>query len=345
MTRPGDPVDPLFLTFQSALAGRYSIDRELGRGGMGIVYLAREVHLDRAVAIKLLPPDRAAQALLRQRFLREARLAAGLSHPNIIPIHAVEDAGGFVFYVMAYVDGETLAERVRQRGPLAIVGGHADPPRGGLGPGVGPRAGSRSSGREARQHPDRAILRPCPRHRLRHRRGGRRRRRWHLRHARIHEPGTGAWGTDRCAERPLRTRRHGVLRPHGTFAVRGKQPHRSARPPGHRAGSGARVPWPCRSAEAGAPRRSLPRQAARASPGERAGVRRAAGPGTRTAARVACGAPRLRQALRSARRWRHDRRPLPAAQWIGRPPRRSSARPRDSRLSCWARPSHPLPIS
>jgi len=118
MTRPGDSVDPLFLTFQSALAGRYSIDRELGRGGMGIVYLAREVHLDRAVAIKLLPPDRAAQALLRQRFLREARLAAGLSHPNIIPIHAVEDAGGFVFYVMAYVDGETLAERVRQRGPL-----------------------------------------------------------------------------------------------------------------------------------------------------------------------------------------------------------------------------------
>ena len=118
MTRPGDSVDPLFLTFQSALAGRYSIDRELGRGGMGIVYLAREVHLDRPVAIKLLPPDRAAQALLRQRFLREARLAASLSHPNIIPIHAVEDAGGFVFYVMAYVDGETLAERVRQRGPL-----------------------------------------------------------------------------------------------------------------------------------------------------------------------------------------------------------------------------------
>jgi len=118
MSRPGDSVDPLFLTFQSALAGRYSIDRELGRGGMGIVYLAREVHLDRSVAIKLLPPERAAETPLRQRFLREARLAAGLSHPNIIPIHAVEDAGGFVFYVMAYVDGETLAERVRQRGPL-----------------------------------------------------------------------------------------------------------------------------------------------------------------------------------------------------------------------------------
>ena len=111
-------VDPLFLSFQLALAGRYSIDRELGRGGMGIVYLAREVHLDRLVAIKLLPPERAAQPALRERFLREARLAAKLSHPNIIPIHAVEDTNGFVFYVMAFVDGETLANRVRTRGPL-----------------------------------------------------------------------------------------------------------------------------------------------------------------------------------------------------------------------------------
>lgn len=111
--------DSLFLAFQSALAGRYSIDRELGRGGMGVVYLAREVHLDRWVAIKLLPPERAADTTLRGRFLREARLAAKLSHPNIIPIHSVEDAGDFVFYVMAFVDGETLTERVRSRGPLS----------------------------------------------------------------------------------------------------------------------------------------------------------------------------------------------------------------------------------
>jgi serine/threonine-protein kinase len=110
--------DPLFLSFQLALAGRYSIDRELGRGGMGVVYLAREVHLDRPVAIKLLPPAKASDATLRGRFLREARLAAKLSHPNIIPIHAVEDTGEFVFYVMAFIDGETLAQRVRSRGPL-----------------------------------------------------------------------------------------------------------------------------------------------------------------------------------------------------------------------------------
>jgi predicted Ser/Thr protein kinase len=117
-TTPADGTDTLFLSFQQALVGRYSIDRELGRGGMGIVYLAREVHLDRWVAIKLLPPVRAQDQNFRERFLREARLAAKLSHPNIIPIHSVEDAGEFVFYVMAFVDGETLAERVRERGPL-----------------------------------------------------------------------------------------------------------------------------------------------------------------------------------------------------------------------------------
>ena len=110
--------DAFFLPFQLALAGRYSIERELGRGGMGVVYLAREVHLDRLVAIKLLPPDRASIPALRERFLREARSAAKLSHPNIIPIHAVDEVHGFVFFVMAFVEGITLAERVRTRGPL-----------------------------------------------------------------------------------------------------------------------------------------------------------------------------------------------------------------------------------
>ena len=70
--------DSLFLDFQQALAGRYSLDRELGRGGMGVVYLAREVHLDRLVAIKLLPPALSGDAATRERFLREARLSASL---------------------------------------------------------------------------------------------------------------------------------------------------------------------------------------------------------------------------------------------------------------------------
>ncbi|MCG6987228.1 MAG: serine/threonine protein kinase [Gemmatimonadetes bacterium] len=108
-----------FLTFQKALAGRYSIERELGRGGMGIVFLAREVALDRMVALKLLPPDLAARPGLRERFLREARTAARLSHPNIVPIHTVDEADGFVFFAMAYVPGESLGERIRTRGPLS----------------------------------------------------------------------------------------------------------------------------------------------------------------------------------------------------------------------------------
>ena len=113
------PVDPLFLRFQEALAGRYSLERELGRGGMGVVYLAREVRLDRPVAIKLLPPRLAAEPSLRERFVREARTAAKLSHPNIVPIYAVDEVADHVFFAMAYVDGETLTERVRRRGPVA----------------------------------------------------------------------------------------------------------------------------------------------------------------------------------------------------------------------------------
>jgi len=110
--------DDLFLRLQAALAGEYSIERELGRGGMGIVYLAREVRLAREVAIKVLPPALATDPERRAQFLREAQMAAGLSHPNIVPIHRVDETHGFVFFVMAYIAGETLADRIAQRGPL-----------------------------------------------------------------------------------------------------------------------------------------------------------------------------------------------------------------------------------
>lgn len=116
MTAP--TIDPLFVELQGVLAGRYSLERELGRGGMGIVYLARDVGLDRLVAIKLLPPDLAARHPLRERFLREARTAARLSHPNIVPIHAVEESGRLVWFVMAYVPGESLGQRIRSGGAL-----------------------------------------------------------------------------------------------------------------------------------------------------------------------------------------------------------------------------------
>jgi len=111
-------VDLLLPDLQRALAGRYVLERRLGYGGMGVVYLARELRLDRRVAIKLLPPERAVQPSARERFLREARTAAQLSHPGIVPIFAVHEVSDFVYFAMAYVDGDTLGRRVRQRGPM-----------------------------------------------------------------------------------------------------------------------------------------------------------------------------------------------------------------------------------
>jgi serine/threonine-protein kinase len=108
---------PEFVSLQRVVAGRYSLVRELGRGGMGIVFLARDVALDRLVAIKLLPPALATERNFRERFLQEARMAASLAHPHIVPIHAVEAHDDVVFFVMAHVDGESLGERVRGRGP------------------------------------------------------------------------------------------------------------------------------------------------------------------------------------------------------------------------------------
>jgi len=98
--------------------GPYEIGAPLGAGGMGEVYRARDSRLGRDVAIKVLPPHLARASESRERFVREARTAAGLSHPHIVPIHRVGEAGGFVFFVMSYVEGGTLGERLRTRGPL-----------------------------------------------------------------------------------------------------------------------------------------------------------------------------------------------------------------------------------
>ena len=113
--------DPLRASLDSAVAGRYTILRELGRGGMGTVYLATDHTLDRDVAIKVLPPEFAVQPTLRERFVREAKLAGSLSHPNIIHVHAVEEKGDLLAIVMQYVDGETLAERVARAGPYGAA--------------------------------------------------------------------------------------------------------------------------------------------------------------------------------------------------------------------------------
>lgn len=112
-------ITPEQRALQEVVIGRYSIEHELGRGGMGIVFLAHDAALERTVAIKLLPPHLASDDRMRARFVREARTAAQLSHPNIVPIHSVEEHPDVVFFVMGYVDGETLTARVRRAGPLA----------------------------------------------------------------------------------------------------------------------------------------------------------------------------------------------------------------------------------
>jgi hypothetical protein len=108
----------LFERLRDALAPDYELQRELGQGGMGIVYLARDVSLDRPVAIKVIRPE-LATARAKERFVREAQTLAQLRHPNIVPVHYANDKQGFAYYVMDYLGGETLDERLR-RGPLDL---------------------------------------------------------------------------------------------------------------------------------------------------------------------------------------------------------------------------------
>src|SRR4051812_22823724 len=104
--------------FSRALTGQYEVEREIGRGGMGVVHLARDLRLDRMVAIKTLPPSLQDDASVRERFLREARTAARLNHPNIVPIHRADEVAGQVFFVMGFVDGDSLAAKLAS-GPLS----------------------------------------------------------------------------------------------------------------------------------------------------------------------------------------------------------------------------------
>ena len=113
-----EPATATLDRIRTAIGGRYHLERELGRGGMGSVYLARDLRLDRPVALKVLPPEFAEQTALRERFLLETRTAARFSHPNIVPVYAVEESGDILAYAMGFVEGETLTERVQRVGPL-----------------------------------------------------------------------------------------------------------------------------------------------------------------------------------------------------------------------------------
>jgi serine/threonine protein kinase len=112
-------MSPTFERLQSALAGRYVLTSELGSGGMATVYLAEDLRHRRKVAVKVLRSDLAA-TLGPERFAREIEIAAQLQHPHILPVLDSGDAGGFLFYVMPYVDGESLRDRLKRQGQIPV---------------------------------------------------------------------------------------------------------------------------------------------------------------------------------------------------------------------------------
>ncbi len=106
-------------TLREALTGRYAVERELGRGGTATVFVARDSRHGRRVALKVLDPAVGA-GMSADRFLREIRVTAGLTHPNILPLHDSGEAAGLLYYVMPYVEGETLRDRLARDGALPL---------------------------------------------------------------------------------------------------------------------------------------------------------------------------------------------------------------------------------
>jgi serine/threonine protein kinase len=106
-------------SLQEALRDRYRVEREIGAGGMATVYMAEDLKHRRAVAIKVLRPELAA-SLGSERFLREIEMAARLQHPHIIPLYDSGSAGGFLYYVMPYIEGESLRDRLTREPTLPL---------------------------------------------------------------------------------------------------------------------------------------------------------------------------------------------------------------------------------
>ena len=109
----------LLSSLAAALSERYALQRELGRGAAATVYLAHDLKHKRQVAIKVLAPE-LALAVRTERFLREIEIAAQLSHPHIVPLYDSGEVAGFLYYVMPYVEGESLRERLTGEGPLPV---------------------------------------------------------------------------------------------------------------------------------------------------------------------------------------------------------------------------------
>ena len=207
---------------QSGLADRYALERELGRGGMAVVYLARDLKHDRPVALKVLLPELAA-SLGAERFQREIRLAARLQHPHILAVHDSGETSGRLWFTMPYVDGESLRDRLRREGRLPVDEALRITRDAARGAAVRPRARGDPPRREAGEpapHPGRQY--PGRRLRDRPRRGRRREHHQGRRddgHAGLHEPRAGGWGDGGgCPDRHLLAGR-GALRDAGRRAA------------------------------------------------------------------------------------------------------------------------------
>ncbi len=115
----GDP-EALFHRVRMVLAGEFDVERELARGGMGVIFKATEVGLRRSVAVKVLPPDLGLSVKTAERFKREARMVAELDHPNIIPVYRVGQLGGILFIAMKFIEGRSLGLILDTQGPLPV---------------------------------------------------------------------------------------------------------------------------------------------------------------------------------------------------------------------------------
>ena len=111
--------DALVARVQAALGTGYQVERSIGQGGFAAVYLVRDLTLKRPLAVKVLSPDLLLSGTARERFRREAETVAQLSHPHIVPLHFIGEAQDVVYLAMAFVDGESLADRIEREGPLS----------------------------------------------------------------------------------------------------------------------------------------------------------------------------------------------------------------------------------
>ena len=214
--QPPEHVEASREQLQHALGARYVIERELGRGGMATVYLARDSRHRRPVAVKVLHPELSA-ALGAERFLKEIELTASLQHPHILPLFdSGAAAGGLLYYVMPYVEGETLRARLEREQQLPVGDALRIATRGGRRARLRARPGRRAPRHQAGERA--AARRTRARGRLRHRaRGPAGWRRAHdadralARHAAVHGARAGHGGArDHGARGHLRARRRDV---------------------------------------------------------------------------------------------------------------------------------------